>query len=680
MAYVFTITQAELTLVNQYSGIVASYINGNIANAKNRIGERKRLTLSVTSNSNIKFTSFYFNLGLFLPQSYVTAFLGAKPPSYWAYSFGGSYTPAMALLMNYQSPSAGFPEPGRNEIAYIIPLTDFTFQILIDFEQTYDCLDYITPNQDDNHSRYLKDTRINPIELDESLTTVYNSTTIDIRAYIYAQNTIAPGSFGFIEWNPSYGYKAGFYNKNTHGAAPYFSNPVWILERNAVTVTAFSNIQDTIVKFECDCPVPPSAMVLKIFRADKTDQTVNFITNYDLEVSEIVTGGPTVGKIKNPFVGPTFVAGTTYRWTFNIDKNLVNTGELYRMIAIVYYNNFPVNYEVNSFISDQTEVNADAPYYGAGLTFSGFMGDLLYQYTGNFLTSTIEERMFATCKFSFPANQWANDILTRLGITTTNDPKRYLTTIEFFIKSPDTFITGFTQPFGEIYDYRILNRSTRGGGIRYVGSGITLDETVPDEILMKAEWRNRYESDQLNYASLVNGVLYYPGSSNQNWATSTLLYPPHLEVVWKLTFYYDDYIVPFTDYIVFTQKLVVKDYVADTILKVSAQNPPFDTKDFWCNGEDMCLQGEIVDNVTINPADNYFLITNIDPGSGNIATIEEAEVFTPYQPTFSQLVTPKIYDQDMVYGTPTPLMGKFCVDETLLALGDYKISVIAKKS
>lgn len=676
MAYVLTITQAETLSSDAYTGGAAlSYINAAIANSKNRIGERKLLKLSVTSNSNIKFTSFYVSPGLFMPASYVCPFLGNKPPAYWNIAIGGSYTASMLMPMNYQAPTAAFPEPGRNILIYFQPLTDYTFVLWIYYNQTYDCGGYIDPTIDDNHSRLLKDSLVNPLELDVSGTTVYNSTTVDLRAYLYVQNNIAPANYGFIEWNAAYGYKGGFYNKNAHQAAPYFSNPVWLLERNAVTVTALSNIQDTNVTFKCDCPVAPTAMVLKIFRADTNNLAVDFETNYNLEISEIITGGPTVGKIKNPFVGPTFVAGTTYKWTFNIDKSLINTGEQYRMIAIVYYNNFPVNYEVNSFISDQYDTNADAPYFGNGFNWLGRIGDTLYQYAGQQLTCSIEERMFSRLVMQFPANKWKNDILARLGLTVNNDPTRYMTKIEFTIKSPFAIPPSFTGEFGEVYDYRVLTRSTRGGGVRYVGSGISMDTSTPDQIQFLADWRNRYESDQPNYASVVNGTYYYPGGASQNWGGASL------EIEWRFTFYYDDYIVPFTDYIVYTQKMVVRDYVADTILKVSAQNPPFDTKEFWCNGEDMCLRGEIVDNVLINPADYYFLITNIDPSPGNIATIKESEQFTPYLSTFlPQLTDPLIYAQDTAYGNTDALMGNFCVDESSLALGDYKITVLAKRS
>lgn len=673
-----TVTQTRIRPYLEYGGFGATdYVDANITFTKNRIGEAKYLILDITSNTTLANLQFWVNPALFIAKAASLPFTGI-PPAYYTYTVPA--VPGAGLFnMVYQSPGNINPLTGQNYTVQFEYITSLTFRLWILFYDTCDLEGFTDPTVISNHSRFFKDSVSNPNELTEAGTNIYSSSTIDIRTYVYVRHIVATGLFGTLDHNPGYGYKGGFYGKDTHGTAPYFTNPVWLLQRLSTTVSSFSPITDTDITFTCDSAVAPTAMVLRVIREDKLDDTVDFITNYAMVTSEIVTGGPSNGIIKNPFVGPTFVAGTTYSWTFNIDSTLVNSGEVYRMIAIVYYNNYPVNYEVNSFISDSIPVNADQPYNGGGLTFTGRLGDLLYQYTGNYLTSTIEERMFSTLKFAFPANQWSNDILSRLGLTTTNDPTRYLTQIEFFIKSPDTMITGFTNPFGETYDYRILTRQTRGG-TRYVGSGITFDDSVADQITVRAEWRNRYESDQANYASLVNGVYLYPGTSNQNWATNALNYPPYLEVVWKLTFYYDDYITPFTDYIVFTQKLIVKDYVADTVLKITAQNPPFDTKDFWCGGEDMCLQGEIVDAVTINPVDNYFLITNIDPGTGNISTIEESEVFTPYQTSFSQLTTPKIYDQDMVFGTPTPLMGKFCVDETLLALGDYKISVIAKRS
>lgn len=680
MPITLTVTQTRIRPYLEYSGSPAiDYADANISLSENRIAEAKYLILDITSNTTLANLQFWVNPALFIAKAASLPFSGI-PPTFYSYIVPAS--PSAGLYtMAYQSPSNINPLTGQNYTVEFEYITSLTFRLWILFYNTCDSEGFTDPTVVNNHSRFFKDAVSNPNELTEAGTNIYSSSTIDLRVYIYARHVIATGLFGSLDHNPGYGYKAGFYGKNAQGAAPYFTNPTWVLERLSTPVSSFSPVLDTDITFTCDSAVAPSAMVLRVIREDKIDDTVDFISNYEMESSEIVTGGATVGKIKAPFVGPTLVGGTTYSWTFSIDSSLVNYGENYRMIAIVYYYNYPVAVKVNTFISDSIPVNADQPYDGNGFTFTGRIADTLYQYAGNFLTCSIEERMFSKLKMSFSANKWKNDILARLGLTVANDPTRYLTKVEFTIKSPETMVTGFSNPFGEIYDYRVLTRTTRGGGApRYIGSGISMDTSVTDEYTFIADWRNRYESDQANYASLINGVLYYPGGSNQNWATGSLAFPPHLELEWKFTFYYDDYITPFTDYIVYTQKMVVRDYVADTILKITAQNNPFDSKDFWCSGEYMCLQGEIVDSVLINPTDNYFLITNIDPLPGNIATIKEAEVFVPYQTTLSQLTTAEIYDQEMIYGSSTALMGKFCVDETLLPLGDYKITVLAKRS
>jgi hypothetical protein len=643
-------------------------------NCPSVIGEKKLLKLTVDSDKNIKNSNIYINPGLFLPNSYVNSIVG-KGDSYWAVTLGSSISLGLNLACNYQSPSTPLPLPGKINAVFVQPITNFQFIVWIYFIHSYDVLDYTTPQFDVNKDRLLVEKRQGATE-DATATSIYSSVNNDIRTYIFMEDTGAPGNFGSLEWNPQYGYGAGFYNKGKYGVAPYFTNPQFLLTRNGVTVNGFSFIQDTDVEFRCDSPIATPALVVKCIRTDTNDQTVQWETNYELDVAEITGVGVSTVKFKTPYTGPTLVAGTTYKWTFKIDKTTLVSGYKYRLIAIVYYNNPPTNNEVTSFLSDEFDTNADVPYFGSWTDISGKIGDNKLLYTGNDLTATIEERMISELSIDISANSFAADILNRLGIVVPNDIRRYLTEVNFTIKE-EYYLSGYPGIFQEFYDIRVskkVNPTTYESG-----KGITLDfYSTPNIIKLTAQWRNRYEANVTNISSVANGVPTSTPQSTQYWGAKNLL------VEWKLQLDYDDYITPFTDIIVFTQKLFVKDYQPDTILKITAQNPPFDTKLFWCPGEDMCLQGEIADPIVIDPALGYYLITNIDPAPGSISTILEAEAWNPA--LLGQLTTPFIYAQEQFFEQTTPLKALFCIDETALTAdsetstgNEYKVSVIAKK-
>lgn len=675
MAYILTLKNIVLEDVPESIGVAPQSWTGiNIDNSVNRIGQKRKLTITVTSDSNIINTSIYINPGLFMPKAAINSMTGI-PPAYYSVTLGNPYSIGIAVPCSYYAPGAPFPNQGKINAVFVRPLGPvagkFDFEILIYFQQGYDVEGFINPNLDDNHSRFLKDRRSATSELSITGPSVYNDTSIDLRCYVYVQHVSASGHFGQIDINPKYGYKAGFYNKGTHGTAPYFTNPVFENKINSVLSSSFSTMIDADYTFYVNSPAIPVALVAKMIRTDKFDKTVEQEANYELDVADIRPAGSSTVKFKTPFTGPTLVAGSQYKWTFKIDKTALSLGQKYRIIFIVYYQSGPTH-EVTSFISPEYDVTADVPYNGGAFTFNGKLGDLKTQYAGNDLTATIEERMFSRLIIDYSANAWKNDVFNRLGIVTTNDIRRYLTRIEFTIKSPFAIPPGWTGEFGEVYDYRDCQKT---GATSYATkTGITPDFSTPDQLILFAEWRNRFEAAIANFASMVNGALTYPGGSSQYWGGL------NLRVEWKLSFYYDDYITPFTDEIYFTQKLFVKDYVSDTVLKISAQNPPFDTKDFWCPGEDFCLQGEIVDPIVIDPALVYKLITNIDDVPGGITTILESEQWGT-SPYISAQTNALIYAQETNFEDTVPLKALFCIDEEQLIVGnDYKVSVIAKQS
>lgn len=669
MPYNLSIVDEKIETL-ELPGIAASWTDANIANSVNRIGEFKVYTVTINSDISIASTSFYVQPALFAQKTKPNLTTGV-PPYFYSCQSVGTITPGATIVSTYNGGALPTAEVGKIQYVWIKTVSSTQFQVIIAWYMGVDKEGYLDPNLYTNHDYFLKNKRTNPNELDTTGNSVYDSTSIDIRAYIYLQNTVAPGIYGSIDINQQRGFKGGFYNKGTHGAAPYFSAAAWVAKINSVAGNSFSTILNTDVEFSCVCPSGlNTTVVMHLIHVNSYDDTVQFQTNYGMDTKFIDSGESNSTKIIGAFTGPVLVGGSTYKWTFKIDKNNIVSGEIYRMIAIVRYNNFPTNYEVTSFISDEYLVNADVPYNGGGISISGILGDVKSNYTGNQLTACIEERMRSRIVFDFAADSWKDNVFNRLGITTVNDPRRYLTFIEFTIKE-EYNVSSYPGIFREIYDYRF---ATKTGATSYTAkTGIDITETGATQLTFIAEWRNRWESAQPNIESWVNGVQQLVPLGNQDWGGKT-----DMLVEWKFHFYYDDYVTPFTDIISFTQKLTVRDYVDDTVLKIVAQNPPFDTKEFWCNGEEMCLQGEIVDTGVINPADVYRLITNVDGNPGGLSTLLEEEAWVP--PILGQSTNNIVYAQDQDFDAVGGV-AEFCLDESNLVVGqEYKVTVLAKKS
>lgn len=670
MPYTLSISAEKIETL-ELPGLAVSWTDSSIANSVNRIGEFKVYTVTVDSDISIANTKIHIQPALFAPKTKPNLTSGI-PPYYYFCQTPASITPGATIICSYNGGALPNALTGQIQYVWVKTVSSTQIQVIIAWYMGVDKEGYLDPTLYNNHDYFLKNRRLNPTELDTTGNSVYDSTSIDIRAYVYVENAAAPGLYGNLDINQQRGFKGGFYNKGTHGVAPYFTTPAWVTKINSIAGTSFSTALDTDIEFSCVCPSAlNTTLVIHLIRTNSYDNTVHFQTNYGMDTKYIDSLEADSTKIIGAFTGPTLVSGSTYKWTFKIDKDNITIGEAYRMIAIVRYNNFPTNYEVTSFISDEYTVTADVPYNGGGLTFTGRIGDIKTQYSGNELTSTIEERMFAKLTIDYAADAWKNHLASRLGLTTTNDLRRYLIGVEFTIKNVFTIPTGYTDYFGEVYDVRVMSKT---GPLTYATkTGIDIISASDTELVLRAEWRNRYEDYLANYASLINGIYYFPGSSNQDWGGLNLL------AEWKLILFYDDYVTPFTDEIIFTQKFTVKDYVdPSSVMTISAQNSPFDTKEFWCPGEEMCLQGEVIDIATIPNADSYYLITNIEEEPGSITTIEESEQWTAA--LLGSLTTPKIYNQEDYFGETTVDKALFCVDEELLEIGkDYKISVIAKK-
>lgn len=661
MAISLTLTRTDLTTAAPGTATnLYESTDANIATHKNRIGEYKFHRFYFTASKVIDNFFIWFNPAMFMQKGASVGLSGIPVNSYSCLiAPGGAY----GALMAYNG--AG-PNPLTEKVDYVLfsKVTTTTFIITVAYYLGFDAEGYLDPSTGDNHGRLLKDRKSNSVELDASVgSSVYNDTNVDFRAYVYMQKNTVPSDNGFKDVNPQWGYKAGFYNKGTHNAATYFTNPQWNLPGPDLSAVA-----DTSIGFKIDVPglLDARVIVISMIRTDKFDNTVDWKTNYEFEQALCDVGTPAGTKMKNFFGPPVFIGGSTYAVSFDTDYTALVLGAKYRFIAHVYHSDFPTNFEVDAFISPEYNVSADVPYTGNGFTFTTLIDDIRTRWTGNQLDCCIEERMRLLLQADYSANKWKNDILARLGLTVTNDPRRYLTKVQLKMYTLDPI-----NPYLHIVD---LQSRTKTGPTSYtfVKRGINMSFGT-DSFEFYYDFRNRYEADQANIDSVnyVSNVSLGP-LSTQYWGGQ------YIWCEWTLTFFYDDYITPFYDVILLNQAINVRDYDDGTILDLQAQNPPFDDKAFWCPDDDMCLEGVLVGAPLLGDGGNLFLFATIEPTPGAYLAIEEAENIQ-LSPLFGQLTTAKIYDEETQYDDSEVNKGKFCVDVSQLNLpGEYKITVFAK--
>ena len=277
------------------------------------------------------------------------------------------------------------------------------------------------------------------------------------------------------------------------------------------------------------------------------------------------------------------------------------------------------------------------------------------------MLSTIEERLRSQIVLDYiddyGIGMYARDIYNRLGLTIANDITRYLAKVEFTIYET-------TGGYKHVVDNRVSYPISPGNFLQ-IGMSLTFGTGTAT---FYVDWRNRYENiPNIQSYNTTTGVAVGP-ISTQYWGGRTFT------VEWKFSFYYDDYITPFSDDVVITQQIEVRDYVS--CLSIYAQNPPDENNEFWCPDDTMCLRAEFLCLGGGVPTTGYELMTTIEPSPGSITTIQENESFVPL--ILAQQTTPLILSQEDFFDTTLLNNAKFCVDVANLSLTDYKISAIAK--
>lgn len=649
------------------------YLTNTFNNQQNAIGEKKRVKWKFSTSYNMEEVNIWCQFGTFVQG--VLNSLSPKSPIDHAFTFpiglaAGLYPMAMIL------PSGANVNLQNNLQAYIEIVDSTHFNIIADFYQIYDETTYQNQVFQDNHNKLLRDlkTSLNDLVL-TGAKSCYNSNVSNMcftaRLEKYNQIHLPDPNPYTDNSNPFSGgtWQAGFYNLNPNGNAPYFNTPQFLLTRSSFPVSNFSPTAKTNVEFRVTCPTAPTKILMWIIRTDKFDNNVDMVTNYEANFEDIDSSNANIGSGSNKFSTPVInlnsLGGGVYSVGVAIDGTKLFFGGKYRLIAIVY-DNATGNGFVNSFISEEYKVDKLPVYEGNGFNARGAIDDYHRQFRGNDLECCIEERIRAKVKLYFPFNKWKNDILNRLGLVTSNDIRRYMTSVnvEIFEEYTDTmFGLGDVKNIFESYT------SNKIGATSYSAqNGLTLNfGNTWFEMLL--EFRNRFEANTPNLQTLINGVNTIPVMTNQYWGGRTL------KIRWTLTFFYDNYSTPFTEEIVFNQQIRVKDYGEMAVRGYDPELNDFDINDYICDDETLCFLG-----VLQNPSlPDRKLITNIYPKGSGVASIEEAEVWVGNE--LPQLTTNKITDQDEDYSLiASETAAKFCIDGTKLLVNSYYvISALAKK-
>lgn len=623
------------------------------------IGEKKRAIMSFTTDYNMANVNLWIKFALFNQGIFSVSPSIAKSPMDYAITFPPTIT-AGTYPIAFICPSGLNSNVQQNAEANLIIVDSTHFRIEFDFYQIYDELSYQNTSIQDNHSKLLKDCSVAPSELIlSSNKNCYNSNLSKLCTTFRFEK-----GADFSDISMSSVWNSSFYNRNPINNSPYFNTPVWTLERTT-PVTNLSTITNTNVKFNINGATAVTKILGWIIRTDNFDNTVFMFDNYEADFKDIISTNPDLNdKIIAPIVDISLLSGITYEVQYTIDASKLVGGAKYRLIAIVYDN---VGLKSNSFISDEYIVDHVPCFDGAGFNLKGSLSDYDREFTGSDLECVIEERIKSKIYFDYTANQWADDILDRLGITTSNDFRRYLTKVKF-----DIYDENHVVGLGVVRNYYISETSNKYGINSYTSvNGMNLDFTNIDEPIFSFDWRNRFENNIDCLLTTIDNVPVTPVQAKQYWGGKTL------KVRWQLFFYYDDYATPFEDIIEMFQQIRVLDYGNMKVLhyNVDGIRSNWNATANCCQGDEFCMGG-VLDN-SLDAIDRR-LIVNICPNLASVNNLEEAEAWVGDE--LPQMTTMSITNEDIDYTTIyTKKAARFCIDTSNLSVNSYKISAMAKK-
>lgn len=229
---------------------------------------------------------------------------------------------------------------------------EFTFYMTQDFEQ------FLTNITFDNDPKLKRNTFSSPTNWDNTFPSVYNSIkSLQAAFHVTDPATLvgdSPFRCGILTCSS---FTGRFYNLGLNNGPSEFTNPVFALTRTNGTVTNFSTIETTEVKFSIDVPVIYGAarpkIVFHLFDINATNNTVDFLAASDS--SRFTTAVlPGTGVLDNHLVRPGTLGTVGGDWAASLHVGTtVNPSTTYRMAAIVYGS---AGEMVNTFLSEPITV------------------------------------------------------------------------------------------------------------------------------------------------------------------------------------------------------------------------------------------------------------------------------------------------------------------------------------
>lgn len=629
---------------------------------KNRIGERKKLSLAFRTDASVENKYFYFNPALFGIAGGAFPFSPGVPPlNYYGYSFGtfsGAFTATMAPVA--QTPYAN--DLLKNFKVEISFEDAQTFTITVDYFHIYDLKNFLTPSIDINKNKLLKDNPANPSILNVSGSTIYTDDTSQPGYFLMIQNPMVIMDYG-VSTLIFDSYKAGFYAKNEHQADPYFNTPVWNLfkQDEATAIATLNTADNNQLVFKITSPSNVTEVFMWMIRTDTNNNGVDMNSNY--EATFIRLDGTTNGigdKLIANYIAPTSLGGGVYKVASHIDKTKIAISQKYRFIAVVYTGgDEEAPFQINSFISEEYTV-FPSPFDGGTKDWGmgGSIKDYQTAFTGNDLKCVVEERLQSNFGILYGATGFSDDILARLGLVVPNDMRRYMTKIQVEMYED----TGITRQY---FDRQTLLKMspttyTASPSLALVMNG------GGDGLQINYDYLVRYEAWLQNMQTKVGSVFLGSPTSNMNMAGRLII------VEFTIYLYYDDYILPFTDVIHLSQKLRPADYNA--ILKIeNNDNSAIGEGEYFCG--DTCFKAELT---ATQQTQKYNLITTAEPSPGFSPTTNENETWVGAQ--LPQQTSDKFSSQEVFFSQTESTKAKFCLKASKFIFGiPYKISAIAKK-
>lgn len=631
----------------------------------NAIAEYKKLELNYdigatagddfsTGNHIVRFVP-----GLFVKA---TQFSGLTPYVVPAQRWEWTITPAMVgagpMLANLMTTlGAPFDESMKNMKVEIDVTAVTTFTINFYFFMGFDFNGWLSTLVD-NHSRFLKDRYLNGTELVVGADNVYKESDRCIGSYVQINDLSA--TVPAYDGHDFISLQAGFYEKEVLAAAPYFTLPVWLLQVNGGAVTQLNKFTNSVIEFACTAPGGSSVdwFELYMIRTDTVNNLVDFLTNYDISHTKIITD-PGVGVLHNalikPVAGPAFAVGK-WRLACTIDKDEIDIGGTYRFVVIAYNTTGP---KVTSFISDPYSVTADMPFDGtmfskANLKWADYMQQIA---ATEIYKGTVEERLKHRLELDYTPNFFSNDILARIGQVVTNDIRHYLKSIRLEVYRTSAAPLPYTTRKDVYFDEKLTLQpdGSYGGSAAITATGGL--NTLDIEWLLRA----RYEDHILNLYTYFDNILQPLPLDTQDWGGKTFL------VVWTLEFFYHNATTPFTDLVIKQSKLQLLDYTTENFSYTDAKTEA-------CPSTNECF------DLDLNaPADEekYNLITTLEPTNGNSFTNKENEGFVSPGATLVQQTDSRIPTQSVLFDATGD--ADYCIDTSQLILDkEYKLAAIAK--